>query len=446
MTTEKEGLSLVPLADFDACALEAPIAALNQVDMPSLSIAYQQALATTPSPCKEVFRLLSEITGIHLNPAERGRIWGPGFSFNNRRSMVPSDIRGEQSDVLEEVLPRIKHPALRARIADIVWTNDMRKGAVAETAITAYCDCVTGLMDGSLKAAYPVDGCNLVDALTPAHRALQIASATTKRSVPLRDRGVVLTTLYCKARNDGQPVIFSRIAQLCVDYKFIEAKQVATDLETAANAKPDVYPEAIRMALDFAGLLYKRANDLVSEQRCQIGAVRQMLRMRDECSQAGAKASWVMDALLRLRHIKCEEGRLLENDLEDELRRLQRASLRETGTFEVNIDVPAERDRIIKMFSEMDFSTVLKSFALFDSSPKLVDLKAEALKLGQQFPLHAMLDIKHIDNEGKTAVNTAGAGSGDPPDDSLESLFTEQLALLILELVPKRIELMTRDD
>src|ERR1700694_640154 len=148
ISTEKEGPPLVPLADFEACPLEAPITGLKQVDMASISLAYQQASATTPPPCKEVFRLLAEITGIHLNPAERGGIWRPGLSFDNRRSMIPSDIRGEQSDVLEEVLPRIEHPVLRARVADIVWTNDMRKGGVAKTAINAYCDCVDGLVDG----------------------------------------------------------------------------------------------------------------------------------------------------------------------------------------------------------------------------------------------------------------------------------------------------------
>jgi hypothetical protein len=114
--------------------------------------------------------------------------------------MIPSDVRGEQSDVLEAVLPRVEHPALRARIADVVWTNDMRKAGVAKTAIDAYCDCVEGLMDGSLKAAYPVGSRDLVDAQTPAHRALQIASATTKRGIPLPDRVIaVLTTLYGEA-------------------------------------------------------------------------------------------------------------------------------------------------------------------------------------------------------------------------------------------------------
>ena len=154
-----------------------------------------------------------------------------------------------------------------------------------------------------------------------------------------------------------------------------------------------------------------------SEQRCQLGAVRQMLRMRDECDQAGAKAAWVMDALLRLRHIKGDESVALENDLEDELRRLQRASLREMGTFAVNIAIPAERDRIIEMFSEMDFCTALKSFALLAGSPKMDDLKAEALKQGQKSPLSLMMGIKHIDDEGKTVVNTAEAGRGEPPDD-----------------------------
>jgi hypothetical protein len=235
-------------------------------------------------------------------------------------------------------------------------------------------------------------------------------------------------------------VIFSRIAELCVDYKIIEPKQAATDLETAANAKPDIYPEAIRMALDFAGILYKRVGDQESEQCCQLGAVRQMLRMRDECSQAGATAAWVMDALLRLRVIKGEEALALENNLEDELRRLQRASLREMGTFAVNIEVPAERDRIIEMFSEMDFPTALKSFALLDSSPKVEDLKAEALRQGQKSPLNAMMGIRHIDDEGKTVVNTAGAGSGEPPDDWYLNMIARAESLRRAMVVANYIE------
>jgi hypothetical protein len=309
---EKKGPSVIPLTDFEACVLDAPIASLDKVDMTSVWQAYRQASATTPSPCKEVFELLGAIASIHFKPAERGSIWEPCFSFDGgQRSMIPSDIRGEQSEVLEAVLPRIEHPGLRVRIADVVWTNDKRKGRVAKTAIDAYCDCVEGLMNGSLKGAHPIS--SLFDAQTPAHRALQIASATTKRGTLPNRVVAMLTALYENALKDGQPMIFGRVVELCLSYKIIEAKPAATDLETVANAKPDIYPEAIRTALDNAGALYKRVSDQESEKRCQLGAVRQMLRMRDECGQAGAKASWVMDALQRLRHI-------VEGDALDEAR------------------------------------------------------------------------------------------------------------------------------
>ena len=311
------------------------------------------------------------------------------------------------------ILPQVKHPALRARIADVVWTNDMRKSGVAKIAIDAYCDCVQGLMSGLMKPVHPIDGLSLIDAQIPAHRALQIARAATKTGAALPDRVVtVLRALYAEARKDGQPVIFSRFVKLCVDFKIIEAKEAAPDLETAANATPDIYPDGIRMALDFAGVLYKRAGDqekgTTLPVRCcasDVEDARSVPPGRCKSIMGNGRAPW-------LRHIRGEEAQALENDLEDELRRLQRASLREMGSFAVNIEVPAERDRIIEMFSEMDFSTALKSFALLDNSPKMADLKAEALKLGQASALSAMMGIKHIDDEGKTIVNTAGAGRG----------------------------------
>jgi hypothetical protein len=98
--------------------------------------------------------------------------------------MIPSDIRGEQCDVLEAVLPRIEHRALRARVADIVWTNDKRKSGVAKTAIDAYCDCVEGLMDGSLRAAYPISDRDLVGAqswLTGRCRSHRRSPSATRR-------------------------------------------------------------------------------------------------------------------------------------------------------------------------------------------------------------------------------------------------------------------------
>lgn len=409
---------VVELAAFEACDLNAPITGIDQVSMPAISMAYGQASAAAASPAKDVYLLLSAVAGIHIRPSDPGDKFGPGAQRADLRTMIPSDIRGPQADVLESVLLKIRHPAMRARVADVVWTSDRRKAAVAGIAIDAYCDCVEGLMNGSLKASVPIDGRNLIDAQTPAHRALQISSATKKGKAPHSNRLVsALTGLYRQAREEAQPVIFSRLAQLCVDYGLIDKQQAAVDLEAVADANPTLFPHAVQTALDYAGYLHGRTGDAESERRCQLGAVHQMLRMRDLCSQAGAKASWVMDALMRLRQIKCDEATALEEELEFELRRLQRASMREMRTFVVDIGDPVERDRILNLFVPMDLSTALQSFAFLAVSPKIEDLKAHARARAEREPFSGMMGGKHVDDEGRTIVHTSDAGSGEPPED-----------------------------
>lgn len=444
MSTEAEVRHIVTLADFQGCSLEDPIAHVDSVSLSAMSMAFGQASAAATPPCNEVYRLLAQIAGVHLSPSDRGRIWVPGLQMSGGRSMLPGDIRGEQSDVIEAMLPAIRHPVLRARLADVVWTNDLRKGVVAKVAVEAYCETIECLMSGTLKAAYPVGGRDLVDAQTPAHRVLQIASNVKKKSAPLPDRLVsVLKALYAQALQEAQPVIFSRIAQLCVDYKLIDPKDAAPDLESMGiDSRTDVPPEAIRMALDYASALYDRVGDQHAEERCQMGAVRQMLRMRDECPQAGAKASWVMDALMRLRQIKTNEAAALERELETDLRRLQRASLRELGSFAVDIQMPAEQERVLSYFESMDFSTALKSFAWLEVSPKIQDLKSEALKRAEENPLSGLMGVKHLDNEGRTVVNTSGAslGSEEPAEDWFVHMIAQSESYRRAVVVANRID------
>jgi hypothetical protein len=45
-SSENAGPPLLSVADFEVCVVDAPIAALNQIDMNSISLAYQQAAAT----------------------------------------------------------------------------------------------------------------------------------------------------------------------------------------------------------------------------------------------------------------------------------------------------------------------------------------------------------------------------------------------------------------
>lgn len=146
MAEEGTQTPVVELAAFEACDLNAPITGVDEVSMPAISMANGQASAAAASPAKDVYLLLSALAGIHLRPSDPGNKFGPGAQRADLRTMIPSDIRGRQADVLEIVLPKIRHPAMRACVADVVWTSDRRKAAVAGIAIDAYCDCVEGLM------------------------------------------------------------------------------------------------------------------------------------------------------------------------------------------------------------------------------------------------------------------------------------------------------------
>jgi hypothetical protein len=427
--------------DFAACDLEGPIAEIDHVGMAAISTAYAFASLSVPSPCKEVYGLLSDVTGIHLDPADRGEKWKRSTPFAGRRPIMPADIRGELADVLEAILPRIRHAALRARVADVVWSGDKRKAVAGRTAIESYCEVMERLADGSLKAVVPVEGSGLIDAQKPAHRALQIASAVKGKRSPIPVRVVsALESAYQQGRDEAQPVIFSRLAQLRFDYGLVGAAEAAADLEAVVAARPDIYPDAIRMALDFAGSLYGHIGDHEGERRCRMGAVRQMLRMRDQCGQASAKATWVMEALQRLHSIRSNEAAALEEELEFELRQLQRSSLREMATFTADVGIPGEREYILNLFEAMDFCTCLKSFAMLESAPKIDDLKKEALQRAENDPLIASMAAKHVDDMGRTILDIAGAASGEPPEDWFVHIIAQAESHRRATLVANRIE------
>jgi hypothetical protein len=77
-------------------------------------------------PDLRVFRLLVSLCGLHFKVEDPASVFGPQWVISDQRSAIPDDWRGEQNRVLMALLPRLGHPGLRARVADVVWTNDLK--------------------------------------------------------------------------------------------------------------------------------------------------------------------------------------------------------------------------------------------------------------------------------------------------------------------------------
>ena len=104
--------------EFAAVDIEAPIRGSSNVDCWSLASLYQTATSKEEesgnATAVRVFGLLSAIANIHFKPEDRSEPYGPHSVTNAHRSIISSDLRGDQSAVIAEFVPTIRNPGLRA--------------------------------------------------------------------------------------------------------------------------------------------------------------------------------------------------------------------------------------------------------------------------------------------------------------------------------------------
>ncbi len=384
--------------------------------------------------------LLGDICGMHLRPEDRANVWGPGAHLPGRRPAHPTDFRGEQSKVFLELLGRVQNPILRSRLADVVWTNNRAETKAAIHAISAYSDCVEGLLAGTYVAAFPRHGLSSLDAGRFVQRGLQIAHATSRKGRLPDNITSAAKNLYGRAKTEAAFFVFRSIAELGLYYELLDPAKVAADVEAvAATANSDSYPIAVKAVLDFGASLYAKLQNEEGVRRCQMGAVDQLLAMRSRVSSAGAQAHWVMEALQLLGHVKGVEDK--ERELEEELRRLQKASVREMKSIPIDLVSDEEKSVILQAFGDVDLSTALFNFSLLGSARLVGDLRQEALQTLRTSPIVSMLGAGYIDGEGRTIKNTPGAdGQTEPDEDWFRATINTSESLRRGYTVANRIE------
>jgi len=443
---------LATKADFDAVDVEAPIRGQELADAHDMYRCYEQAFAAAKTAGDEsaqaVYLLLGQICSIMLRPSDPGDVWHPLFSLTNGgHSMTAEDLRGEPTQLLAAIMSEIDSPALRARLADIAWSNNRRDGASAAAAIDAYCDTVDGLLDGTLKTQYGLKAG--IAAKTPMHRALQIVRLTTKPANRPAKVIAAFERLYAAVRDQGDIGIFVQLAELALEFRVMDAATIAPELEAAAKATPHgAYPIAVKSAWDLAARLYQSLKDPDARQRCLMGAVEQTLAMRGHVTGAGAEASWVMEALQQLRHVQGQEE--LEIKLEADLRRLQKASLKQMGSFEFDLEVGDTPQKVAKHFEDLSLSDALRTFAMLDQSRDPDRLRSEVLDSAKSSPLMAMMPFTFVDAEGRTVTKTPGAPHDGEPDeawfthmiDRSESVHRQRTVAALIE--PARLVIQAR--
>lgn len=383
---------LVDATDFDVVDFEAPIQGQHLADLYKIFTLYRDACIAAEaknSPTLRVYRLLTMLCSIQLYPDNKESPWLPMFSFGTRQTATPADFAGAQTAILASVVPKIQNTALKARLADIAWSNNRQDGRSAAAAIEAYCDTITGVVNGSLHMSQ--EHTALREVIPFLHRAMHIAKASTSRNKRPPKVAHAFDTMRAATKNSKDIEAFVRLTTLGLDYNQHQPATAALELEElASNAPLQTYPISVKKAWDLAARLYHNLKDKEGRQRCLKAAVQQALAMRNEVrGSPAAEAGWVMDALQQLRHIDGEEK--LEYDLEIELRRLQKAQLKQIGTFHLDLHLEDVPEKIAEHFVTLSLSDALKQFGTLGRSPDPEKLRQEALRSRDISPLASRL-------------------------------------------------------
>ena len=403
---------LVEFGPDDADLVNGMTAHVHSVDCPSLhqlfgSLFHVKQAAGLHHEAS-VLHLLAGIAHMVLRPSDRGHEWGPRQVTTEYRSPMPADIRGPQTQGLAQIARGITHPGLRARLADLAWTNDRKLGASATLAFDSYCDCAERLLDGRAHPGHGLAELTLSEAIQYIERATVLDYVTRGRRKPQSQRIVeLIRSIYSLARDRPEINIFKKASELGLESKILAVGEIAIDAETVAEAI-ERGPKAfvIKVVLDFAAYMYGLAGDSESKRRCQLAAVDQALAMRQHVSTPGAQAHWIQTALFALRDIRDTDEK--RRELRQELRYMQEDSLNQMMEFSVPLDLEERQGRVQAAFDNLSLSDSLLALACISKSRSIEGLEQQARRSLDEHALRASFGVEYLDGDGMTSAQTSG--------------------------------------
>lgn len=413
-------LQIIDLGKFSSVDFEAPIAVAGNVDCMKLGHLFGKAFSAEKevgnTDAAEVFQLLQSVCQIHFKPNDRAEPYGPMAVFDGKRSVIPSDLEGEQSDVFAELAPKIQNPGLRARLADIVWFNDRKQVASAQLAIGSYCESVQLVVDGKAQLYLEKQNAASHSACGKLRRACQIATATGWKEPEAAMLKTLITMIEASAHQTGDCSGHLHIGDLSLDYGIGDAVTIAKNAESLATIEK-LDPHLSRELWELAARVYHQAKQPDENNRSAASAAECYVTMAAAANYKGmTAASWLMDAIKALQQVpKTKERR---EELEGLLREAQASIADEMGAVSTEIDISDLVDHARKSVADLTLAQALAEFASLDRSPQPQKLREDVEKQAAENPLSSIIPMTIHDDEGKVVSKSPGLALGEEKDDT----------------------------
>jgi hypothetical protein len=415
--------TLADLADLD---FEAPVAQSRSADSTELSELFRTAAGAVSengelpdTPSARVFNMLAGAAGMAFKPQEPNEPFGAMAMFTDgRRSALPSDFRGPPAETLADMAARAKHPALRARLADISWLLDRKKGQLAGTAATAYVEIVRQVDGGALSFRFHNDkGALKYDARDLLRRALLIGRAIgPEKAGPSAAREMVVK-LRNRAFGKQLPIPALWFGHLDLDFGISDPAEVGKEVEVLIAGLPaSTDSDAMVDLWRLAARAYHHAKSNDARHRCQTAAAEQLVATAERQPSAMLASHILAQAINELHGIPGKKDR--RKELRHRLIDVQAGISEEMSAFSHPIDLSDIAKQVERQMGLPSLRDKLFVFAALTRSPDPSELAAQAAKSIREHPLSSLFGASHHDREGRVFHRSEGAGFGDDADSS----------------------------
>ena len=334
------------------------------------------------------------------------------------RSMIPSDLRGDQSDVFTLIAAGIENPGLKARLSDVAWHNNRKLSDMAQLAIDAYCGAVEAVFKGKAELFPHKRTASSRGGAEMLRRACQIARTTGWKD----PEGARLKTLVSVVTRDAfdrkDHRGFLNTAELGLNFRIDEPATIAQDAETLVTTNsPDAFTSRELWVL--AARAHRQSGSDAERDRCLMSAAECLVALADaEGGRGMVAASHLMEAIEALRRIPNTGER--RQQLKSRLRDAQASIRDEMGTISTPLDLTDLVKEARESVGGLNLAQALAAFAVLDSSPDPAALLEEARKQAEENLFSKHIPMSIVDDEGKVVSKSpALAEDGEDHDRAM---------------------------
>ena len=423
-TTDPPDDSPVMIDEFQAVDVEAPIRDSSNVDCTSLGGLYATAASEQADAGNtiehRVFRLLALIAHMTFQPEDRAEPYAPQWVTGNRRSIIPVDLKGEQSRALATIAPGIQNPGLRARLADIAWYNDRSSQTMVRLAIGAYCEAIDAVVKGRAAILYAPQGAIGRHGTDLFCRACQIAQATGWKDPEGSRLKSLMQTVLQRAPKRGHVGDFLNLARLSMPFSPGDASTIATTAETLA-ASPAIDPHLSRELWQLAASAHDRSENRRDARRCRVSAAECYVILAEAAGGTGmAASSHLMDAIRDLRNLPDTKER--RSDLEVKLSQAQAHIRDEMGVISTEVDLTDHVNEARRVVGGASLASAIGEFVNLSKSPTPEELRDMVEQQARENPISTMLPLSIHDDDNKAVANSPGYIGNEADDDAFRPL------------------------